>query len=282
MIKAETPTWTLSGFGDEIDPDPVVQLAVLQALGARHIEVRGAWNTNVLDLDADQLGRLSKLLAERGMAVSAIASPIGKVDVSAPVDAEVVRLSTGIRAAHRLGSHYIRIFSFYRGEGVAAAAIRDGVLERMRALADLAEREDMVLLHENEKDIYGDIPERVLDIIESVGSDALRVAWDSANFVQVGVRPFTEGYAMLRPHLEYLHVKDAVAKTGQVVTVGAGDGELVETLTALRDDGYSGVTSLEPHLARTNALGGFSGPVSFGEAARAFRDLTTRLGVATA
>jgi len=282
MIKAETPTWTLSGFGDEIDPDPVVQLAVLQALGARHIEVRGAWNTNVLDLDADQLGRLSKLLTERGMAVSAIASPIGKVDVSAPVDAEVVRLSTGIRAAHRLGSRYIRIFSFYRGEGVAAAAIRDGVLERMRALADLAEREDMVLLHENEKDIYGDIPERVLDIIESVGSDALRVAWDSANFVQVGVRPFTEGYAMLRPHLEYLHVKDAVAKTGQVVTVGAGDGELVETLTALRDDGYSGVTSLEPHLARTNALGGFSGPVSFGEAARAFRDLTTRLGVATA
>jgi sugar phosphate isomerase/epimerase len=244
--------------------------------------VRGAWNTNVLDLDADQLGRLSKLLTERGMAVSAIASPIGKVDVSAPVDAEVVRLSTGIRAAHRLGSRYIRIFSFYRGEGVAAAAIRDGVLERMRALAVLAEREDMVLLHENEKDIYGDIPERVLDIIESVGSDALRVAWDSANFVQVGVRPFTEGYAMLRPHLEYLHVKDAVAKTGQVVTVGAGDGELVETLTALRDDGYSGVTSLEPHLASTNALGGFSGPVSFGEAARAFRDLTTRLGVATA
>lgn len=282
MIKAETPTWTLSGFGDEIDPDPVVQLAVLQALGARHIEVRGAWNTNVLDLDADQLGRLSKLLTERGMAVSAIASPIGKVDVSAPVDAEVVRLSTGIRAAHRLGSRYIRIFSFYRGEGVAAATIRDGVLERMRALADLAEREDMVLLHENEKDIYGDIPERVLDIIESVGSGALRVAWDSANFVQVGVRPFTEGYAMLRPHLEYLHVKDAVAKTGQVVTVGAGDGELVETLTALRDDGYSGVTSLEPHLASTNALGGFSGPVSFGEAARAFRDLTTRLGVATA
>lgn len=282
MIEAETPTWTLSGFGDEIDPDPVVQLAVLQALGARHIEVRGAWNTNVLDLDADQLGRLSKLLTERGMAVSAIASPIGKVDVSAPVDAEVVRLSTGIRAAHRLGSRYIRIFSFYRGEGVAAATIRDGVLERMRALADLAEREDMVLLHENEKDIYGDIPERVLDIIESVGSGALRVAWDSANFVQVGVRPFTEGYAMLRPHLEYLHVKDAVAKTGQVVTVGAGDGELVETLTALRDDGYSGVTSLEPHLASTNALGGFSGPVSFGEAARAFRDLTTRLGVATA
>jgi sugar phosphate isomerase/epimerase len=281
VTTTEQLTWTLSGFGDEIDADPVVQLAVLQSLGARHIEVRSAWNTNVLDLDNDQLGRLSTLLNERGMAVSAVASPIGKVDVSAPFDAEVARLATGIRAAQSLGSRYIRIFSFYRKEGIAAETIRDDVLERMRALADLAEREDVVLLHENEKDIYGDTPGRVLDIIESVGSDALRVTWDSANFVQVGVRPFTEGYAMLRPHLEYLHVKDAVAETGAVVTVGAGDGELVQTLAALRDDGYSGFASLEPHLASTSSLGGFSGPGLFGEAARAFRDLTTRLGVAT-
>jgi sugar phosphate isomerase/epimerase len=282
MTQKEPLTWTLSGFGDEIDPEPVVQVSVLQALGARHLEVRSAWDTNVLDLDVDQLNCLSKLLDERGMAVSAVASPIGKVDVNAPLDAEVARLATGIRAAQHLGARYIRIFSFYRGAGVAAAEIRDPVLERMRAFADLAEREDVVLLHENEKEIYGDTPERVLDIIESVGSDALRVAWDSANFVQVGVRPFTDAYAMLRPHLEYLQVKDAVAATGEVVTAGAGDGELLETLTALRDDGYCGFASLEPHLVSASSLGGFSGPVSFGAAARAFRDLTTRIGVGTA
>jgi len=281
-MNSARPTWKLSGFADEIDPDPVVQLAVLQALGARHVEVRGAWDRNVLDLDLDQLGRLEALVSERGMAVSAIASPVGKVDVSVPVEAEVARLAIGIRAAHRLGTRYIRVFSFYRPEGLVATEFRDAVLERMRALSDLAEREDVVLLHENEKHIYGDVPQRVLDIIESVGSDALRVAWDSANFVQVGVRPFTDGYALLRPYIEYLHVKDAVAETGKVVTVGAGDGELIETLTALRDDGYSGFASLEPHLANTNELGGFSGPACFGEAARAFRDLTTQLGVATA
>jgi sugar phosphate isomerase/epimerase len=273
--------WVLSGFADEIDPDPSVQLAVLQALGSRHVEVRAAWDTNVLDLTDDQLTLLSSMISERGMAVSAIASPVGKVDASAPLDDEVARLATSIRAAHRLGSRYIRIFSFYRREGLAAADVRDAVLRRMRAFADLAEREGVVLLHENEKDIYGDIPERALDIIESVGSDSLRVAWDSANFVQVGVKPFTEGYAMLRPHLEYLQVKDAIAATGEVVPAGAGDGELIETLTALRDDGFSGFVSLEPHLGSTNAYGAFSGPTSFGEAARAFRDLTTQIGIVT-
>jgi sugar phosphate isomerase/epimerase len=136
-----------------------------------------------------------------------------------------------------------------------------------------------VLLHENEKEIYGDVPSRVLDLIESVGSDALRVAWDNANFVQVGVKPFTDGYPLLRPYLEYLQVKDAVATTGVVVPAGFGDGELRATLTALRDDGYEGFASLEPHLAEQSSTGGFSGPAEFGRAARAFATLTREIGV---
>lgn len=274
--------WLLSGFGDEIDPDPAIQVAVLQALGAHHIEVRSAWETNVVDLDDDQLDALATLLIDRGMAVSAIASPVGKVDILLPVEAEITRLGRAIVAAHALDTRYIRVFSFYSEQGFGDPATRDAVLERMRALADLAKREGVILLHENEKEIYGDTPTRVLDLIESVDSMHLRVAWDNANFVQVGVRPFTDGYALLRDHLEYLQVKDAVAATGDVVPAGQGDGELVQTLTALRDDGYSGFASLEPHLIYSDALGGFSGPESFGIAARAFSRLTAELGIETA
>ncbi|MDG4825503.1 sugar phosphate isomerase/epimerase [Asanoa sp. WMMD1127] len=274
--------WTLSGFGDEIDPDPVVQLAVLAALGARHLELRSAWDVNVVDLDAGRLDRIAALLAERGMAVSAIASPIGKVQITDDPAGERDRLTRAIAAAHRLDCRYIRLFSFYRPPGVTAQDIRDEVLTRMRDWAATAEREGVVLVHENEKEIYGDTPERVRDIVESVGSPALRVAWDNANFVQVGVRPFTDGYAQLRPYLEYLQVKDAMADTGEVVPAGAGDGELRETLTALRDDGYAGFASLEPHLALQSATGGFSGPAEFGRAARAFAALTHEIGVQTA
>ncbi|MBB5872659.1 sugar phosphate isomerase/epimerase [Allocatelliglobosispora scoriae] len=276
-----TTTWTLSGFGDEIDADPVVQLSVLQALGANHIEVRSAWGTNIVDLTTDQLDTLKTLLDQREMGVSAIASPIGKVDVFGDADAELARLDRAVAAAHHLGSRYIRLFSFYRGEDVPVEAIRDTVLARMRAFADVAEREGLILVHENEKDIYGDIPARVLDLIESVGSPALRVAWDNANFVQCGVRPFTDGYAQLRPYLEYLQVKDALADTGVVVPAGEGDGELLETVTALRDDGFAGFASLEPHLADQHSLGGFSGPAAFGRAARAFAALTQSIGVQT-
>lgn len=278
---SEPRNWTLSGFGDEISDDPAIQLAVLEALGARHIEVRSAWGTNVAEFSAEQTDALAAAISGAGFGVSAIASPIGKVDVGLPIEHEVERLRAVIRVAHRLDARYVRIFSFYRGEGVSAESIRDGVLARLSALAELARAEGVVLLHENEKEIYGDLPTRVLDLVESVGSDHLRLAWDNANFVQCGVRPFSEGWAALSPYVDYLQVKDAVAATGEVVPAGEGDGELLETVTALRDAGYDGFASLEPHLAAGFSLGGFSGPAAFGRAARAFDRLIDQIGVTT-
>ncbi|WP_432835144.1 sugar phosphate isomerase/epimerase family protein [Dactylosporangium sp. CA-092794] len=271
--------WTLSGFGDEIDADPAVQLQVLLALGASYVEVRSAWGVNVVDMSDEDVERLSALLRRHGVGVSAIASPIGKTGVFDDAPTEQARLERAVTLAQRLGARYVRLFSFYRPDGVDVAATRDTVVTRMRAFADVAERESVTLVHENEKAIYGDVPARVLDLVESVGSPALRVAWDNANFVQVGVRPFSEGYSMLRPHLEYLQVKDALAADGRVVPAGEGDGELRETLTALRDDGFAGFASLEPHLADPARPDVLSGPRRFGEAARAFATLTASLGI---
>jgi sugar phosphate isomerase/epimerase len=273
-------TWTLSGFADEIDPDPLIQVAVLEALGIAHIEVRSAWGTNIVDLPPERLDELGGLLRERGIGTSAIGSPIGKVPSSVDSDEEVARLRRVVAAAHALDARYVRIFSFYPPEGTKPEDVRDDVLARMAALAAVAEREGVVLLHENEKEIYGDTPQRCLDLIESVASPALRAAWDPANFVQVGVaRPFTEGWPLLREHVEYLQVKDAVLADGRVVPAGQGDGEVEATVAALHTDGYAGFASMEPHLAAAHSTGGFSGPAAFGVATRAFTAILERVGV---
>ncbi len=271
--------WTLSGFADEIHAEPAIQCAVLAALGASHIEVRSAWDTNVVDWDSRRLELFREAVRSAGFAVSAIASPIGKSPALDAPEFELGRLGRAIAAAHALGAHYIRVFSFsFDGPG-PSPAVRDAVLHRLSSMARIAERSGIVLLHENEKNIYGDTPERILDVIESVGSDALRVAWDSANFVQVGVRPFSDAYPLLREHIAYVQVKDASASTGLATPAGHGDGELIETLTALRDDGFAGYVSLEPHLPAPKGSTGFPGPHAFGLAARAFRHLTDSIGV---
>lgn len=271
--------WTLSGFSDEISPDLEEQAALVTTLGMTHLELRSAWGTNVLDLDADQLGRARQILDDHGLKVSSIGSPLGKIFIDEDFGPHLDRARHAVDVAHHFGAPYIRIFSFFIRPGDDPDDHRDEVLRRMRALADVAEQGDVVLLHENEKEIYGDVPRRCVDILESVGSPNLRAAWDAANFVQVGVRPFTEGFAAIRPYLEYVQIKDAHLADGEVVAAGRGDGEVVETIRALREDGFDGFFSLEPHLSAAHSLGGFSGPDLFTEAWQAFTDLLRAEGI---
>lgn len=271
--------WTLSGFSDEISPDLDEQCRVMAELGVGYVEFRSAWEINVLDLDDAQLERARKTLAQHGLRVSSVGSPIGKIGIHDDFDEHLRRFDRALHVASAFEAPYIRLFSFFMPAGDDPAAHRDEVLRRMAALAQRAEGHGVVLLHENEKEIYGDSPARCLDIVESVGSAQLKLAWDAANFVQCGFRPHSDGYVMLRPHLDYIQIKDAHLSSGEVVPAGEGDGEVRETVRALRADGFDGFFSLEPHLAAAGALGGFSGPELFSVAHRAFTGILADEGI---
>ena len=271
--------WMLSGFCDEISPDFAEQCSVVGNLGLRYVELRSAWGVNLLDLDEDQLSTVEQLLAEHGLQVSSIGSPIGKIAISDDFTPHLDRMRHAATVANRLGAPYIRIFSFFVSPDDDPDQHRDEVLRRMTALTAVAEEAGLVLLHENEKEIYGDIPRRCLDIVASVNSPHLRLAWDPANFVQVGVAPFTEGYVDLRPYVVYLQIKDAIAGDGSVVVAGQGDGQVRETVRALRADGFDGFFSLEPHLGSFDATGGFSGPERWTSAWKAFTDILDDEGI---
>jgi sugar phosphate isomerase/epimerase len=271
--------WTLSGFIDEIANDFDEQCKVASGLGLQYVEVRSARGIKILDLDADQLDRRQETLADYGLEVSSIGSPIGKISIDEEFQPHLERMRHAVEVAELLEAPYIRLFSFFIPEATDPDSWREEVHSRMRSLTDAAADSDVILLHENEKDIYGDIPRRCLDIVNSVASPKLQLAWDAANFVQVGVRPFTEGYDMLRPRVGYVQIKDALLADGTVVVAGAGDGEVVETIRALRSDGFDGFFSLEPHLGDTSAAGAFSGPDLFTQAWKAFTDILNSEGI---
>ena len=279
-MREDCLMWTLSGFADEIDDDFETQCAVVRELGLKYIEFRSAWGINVLDLSDAQLEDAQRILTEHALRVSSIGSPIGKIFIDEPFEPHLIRAQHAVEVAQRFNAPFIRIFSFFMREGMNPDDHRDEVLTRMRALASVAEAGGVVLLHENEKDIYGDIPRRCLDLVTSVNSPALRATWDPANFVQVGVdRPFDEGWSMMRPYIDYMQIKDAVSETHEVVTAGKGDGQVYETIAALKADGFDGFFSLEPHLGSAHALGGFSGPDLWRSAHRDFTDMLKAQGI---
>jgi sugar phosphate isomerase/epimerase len=266
--------WTLTGFADEISPELDEQLDTLADESIRFVELRSVWNKNVLDLTDDEVEKVGAAMSERGIGVSSIGSPIGKVPITEDFAPHLERFRRALHVAKVLDAPYVRVFSFFIPTGEDPSVYRDEVLGRMGTLAKEAEYAGVVLVHENEKEIYGDIPSRCLDILTRVDSPALRAAWDAANFVQCGVdHPYQEGYDSLRPYVEYVHVKDALAGSGTVVPAGEGDGEIRETISALHASGFDGFFSLEPHLASSGTYSGFSGPALFSRAAGAFKDL---------
>lgn len=280
--RDSTGMWTLTGFADEISPELEEQIATLAAEQMRYVEFRSAWGANVLDLTDEQLDSARELLADAGIGVSSIGSPIGKIGITDDFDAHLNRFDRALEVASRLEAPFIRIFSFFIPEGDDPATHREAVLDRLGQLVARAEGHNVTLVHENEKEIYGDIPERCLDIVQSIDSPKLRAAWDPANFVQCGVRPHDEGYEALRPYIAYVHVKDAKLADGQVVPAGEGDGQVRETVRALRDSGFDGFFSLEPHLAMAGTFSGFSGPDLFRLATQRFKALLEDEGIAWA
>ena len=254
----------ISVFGDEIAPDLEDQLAALKEQSVPALELRSAWGVNVVDMDSEMVKRAHLLLRDAGTTVSAVGSPVGKVSIEDDFDSELERLRAAIAAARQLETTRIRVFSFFIPDGGYAES-RDEVLRRMSCLAREAEEHDVVLVHENESYIYGDNAERCRDLVESVGSPALRIAFDPANFVQVGVKPYDEAWPLLAPHVAHFHVKDAVAVDREggppyparadelqlmasVRPAGEGEGQLAELLRALDKQDYRGFLVVEPHL----------------------------------
>ncbi|MGM0386522.1 MAG: sugar phosphate isomerase/epimerase family protein [Actinomycetota bacterium] len=252
--------FTLTGFADEVSFDLGEQLELMTALGIRHVEFRSAWRTKVLDLSEAQLQEAGRMLDAAGISLSSVGSDIGKIQITDPFEDHLERARHAVEVARFFGSPYIRMFSFFIPEGDDPDSHRDEVMRRTRAFVELAEAGGVTMLHENEKDIFGDIPRRVIDLVTTMDSPAHRAIFDPANYVQCGIKPFDEALPEVRPYTDYIHIKDARAADGSVVPAGQGDGQVREVLRSLHADGYDGFVSIEPHLGEFDAFGGLCGP----------------------
>lgn len=277
----------ITGFADEIDPALSVQMDVLDRLDIHYIETRGIDGKNISEYTPAEAKTIHARLKDRGFAVSALGSPIGKIGVNDPFAPHLDNFRRLIDVAHELDTRYIRMFSFYTPQGEEPAACRDEVMQRLSALVEANRGSGVTLLHENEKAIYGDTPERCLDILKTFDGEIL-CTYDPSNFVQCGVDN-EAAFRMLAPYVRYLHVKDSVyVNNSERVDhgfenvsdahrpAGQGDGKVAWILSQLAQSGYEGFASIEPHLSNNPDVPG-TGADKFAAAAAALRGLLAKL-----
>lgn len=238
----------LAAFADEAGADLNEQIAAMKGNGIQYLEIRGVDGENISDLTKEKAKEVRKRLDDEGLAVWSLGSPYGKINIEDDFGPHLDKFCRGLELAEILGTEHIRLFSFFMPEGKSPADYKNEVVERLGKFIEKAKGSGIILCHENEKGIYGDIASRCLEIHQTFPE--LRAVFDPANFVQCG-QDTKKAWEMLNPYVEYMHIKDAKSN-GFVVPAGKGEGQLPYLLSE-----YKGkILTLEPHLAVFDGLSG--------------------------
>ena len=249
--------YIMSAFADEYADSFDEQLEALNRHGIGYVELRHADKINVRDLSRDDVSRIEASLKAKGIKVSAIGSPIGKVKLQDDVEAHIDAAKRIFETAQRLETQYVRVFSFYSESGFGEAE-REQVFGYTERLLDLADAHGLKLCHENEAHIFGESPERCLELLEHFGG-RLRAVFDMGNFVLDGYKPYPEAYDKLFPYIEYFHIKDSLY-AGALVPAGKGEASIAEILKEhQRRTDKDFYVSLEPHLECFSGLNSLVG-----------------------
>lgn len=240
-------TFRFSAFADEYSESFDEQIKGLLQNGIHLIEPRGIDGINISDLTSEKAMEVKEKLTAAGIGVSALGSPIGKITLEDDFEAHKMKLRRTCEIARILGAERIRMFSFLMPKDSKDVSVyKDEVIDRMGQMLDIADEYGMKLCHENEKGIYGDTPERCLELLMAF-QGRLGCVFDPANFVQVGA-DCTEAFRLLCDHITYMHIKDC-AKAGAIVVAGTGAGaipEIFAVLNRIRDGEI--IATMEPHL----------------------------------
>ena len=275
----------LSVITDEISPDLEQALAVCAELGVRTVELRSVEGKNVVLHDDSTHRRLSRVIADRGFRVCAIASPFLKCpapgdtrrfDTAAGASPGTAReqwpvLERSWQVARLYQAPLVRAFSYWRLDRPDAAT--EVLVEELGRAAAATAGEGLTLGLENEHECNLATGAEAAAVLARVPAATLGVIWDPGNEARLGSTPFPDGYAHVRGRVVHVHVKD-LDREQRWVAPGRGTIDFTGQLRALAEDGYGGALSIETHYS---AAGGDSAAATR-ECVQALRRLSVEAG----
>jgi len=272
----------LSAFADEVATDFLEQVKFLASEHVGYIEPRFINKINIMDLTKSELKDTKKMIDDYGLKVSAIGSPIGKVRLDEPFEPHLEKFKHAVELAQFFETPYIRMFSYYAPKGENIDKYREQVMERMAAKIQIIENTNVVMVHENETDIYGYSAENCVDLAKTINSPKLRLVYDPGNFVwgQKITNNVESCWTLMKPYVVHVHIKDWKLGSKDIGSIpGEGDGQIKELLAELAAMNYDGCLTMEPHLKTGGQFGGDTGLELFSRAIEAVRNLSDEVGL---
>jgi L-ribulose-5-phosphate 3-epimerase len=240
---------------------------IAHEFGLEWIELRGMWNKNLLNLDANEIAEARRILEKYKLRVTDIASPLFKVDWPGAPKSKFSPKGAQFNADFTFGQQRevfdrsmalakafqtdrVRCFDFWRLED--QAPFRAGMNERLLTDALLAGKQGVTLLLENEPACNTATAVEAAKVLEAVKTEYLLLNWDPGNAASRGEIPYPDGYALLpKERIGHCHCKDVTKKADgkdyEWAAMGRGLIDWRGQFAALKHDGYKLGVSLETH-----------------------------------
>ncbi len=263
-------SFRLGVITDEISDDLDVALDFISNYRLPGCELRDIWGKNIMYLSPQDLAAALHLVRNYNKKVSDIASPIFKYNLPqmparkllpdrqfgaafSDKDSDSLLLKS-FNLARFFGTNKVRIFSYWRVQDPEKAY--PYVRDRLAKAAELAGKNDILLVLENEMDCNVGTGKELGRILRDINSPHLRGNWDPGNAVMLGEVPYPDGYNYVKGLFAHMHVKDArrnpATRRLTWAPVGAGVIDWKGQIKAVIDSHYDGTMSLETHYRRAD------------------------------
>ena len=241
---------------DEIDRDFGKAVAIGKSVGISRYEVRNLVSGRIPVCDAAEIAAIERQEVE----ITAISPGLFKfTEDSASFAREMAEVyPRAAELAHRWRIPGLIVFGFHKPGATEANPRTAGpppgrITEWLRAAAERAAADGLVLMIEPEPICWCDTATRTADLIRATATAALRINYDPGNVAWLENRDPLDEFAAAAPWIANVHVKDLrplARGHGHPEWVPAGDGmiDYAAHFAALRRIGYSGPISLEPHM----------------------------------
>ena len=262
----------LTGFADEASADFATQIKATRELGWRFIECRNINGKNLANLSEEEFQKMCEMLDNAGVRINCFGSGVANWGKhprkEEDFQASRKELEDALPRMKKLGIKIIRAMSFLTpdDEQPDSRELEEIIFKKVRMLVQICADNGIIYGHENCMNYGGLSHIHTLRLLENVDNPALKLIFDTGNptfnYRRIGPGPWPlqsawEFYKNVREHIVYVHIKDSVAlpredgvrPTPKFTYAGDGAGDVRAIVTDLRETGYDGGFSMEPHLS---------------------------------
>ena len=241
----------LSVVSDELSEDFQTAVEIAYSWGLCKFEIRNAWLARVPNIPATGIEIIKSVIKKYNIIITALSPGIFKIPLHSEemVYHKVEILLKTFDLARELDTESVTIFGVHRSPSDSSEDYQE-FLNNIGGAVELAEKEGIVLMLENEAGCWADTGNNTARIVREIGNPALRINWDPGNAFTAGEIPYPDGYAAVRGRVANVHIKMAARDSERKIHYLEGSGgylDLKGQIGALKVDNYEDYIALETH-----------------------------------